>query len=376
MRIAFDAKRLFCNSTGLGNYSRTLVRALASQYPDNEYVLFTPRIRLPEQSAPFRSLPGVRTVLPRGLVRGSLWRSYSLAALVEREHCNVYHGLSHELPHDIRRSGARTVVTMHDVAWRTFPAMYKSYDRAIYDRKARHACRVADAVVCISEATARDVQQFYDVPREKLHVVYQPVQPHYYLPMEGAEVRRRLERMPMVPADYLLYVGSVNSRKNLLGAVQALELLPPSVRIPLLVVGGGREYKQKVEAYVAAHGLEQLVRFLPRVDDDLDLQALYTGACAFVYPSFYEGFGLPVVEAELCATPVVMSTVSCLPEAAGPYAETADPSSPEAIRDALLRLLDDDERRADLGRRAQDWAARTFSTQRFAEQMMQVYHAQ
>lgn len=376
MRIAFDAKRLFCNSTGLGNYSRTLVRSLTTHFPDNEYILFTPQIRLAELCAPFQTMQGVRTVLPDGLVRGSLWRSFALSALVRRHHCNAFHGLSHELPSDIRGSGARAVVTMHDVAWRTFPAMYKAYDRAIYDHKARRACKEADVVVCISEATAQDVQRFYDVPDEKLRVVYQPVQDLYYEPMPPMEVVARLMRLDVRPKDYLLYVGSVNSRKNLLGAVKAVELLPPSVRLPLLVVGGGRAYKKEVEAYVAAHGLEQCVRFLPRIEDDRDLQALYTGAQIFVYPSFYEGFGLPIIEAELCGTPVVTSNVSCLPEAAGPYAETADPNNSEDIRDALLRLLDDSAHRADLSENAKDWAARTFAPRRFAEQMMAIYHGE
>lgn len=373
MHIAFDAKRLFCNDTGLGNYSRTLLRTLATHYPTEEYVLYTPGIRLKAAAAPFLDLSCARTVLPRGVVRGSLWRSRVMGRLARQAGCDVFHGLSHELPHGLGGEALPAAVTMHDVAWRTFPDMYKPWDRAIYDLKARHACREAAAVVCISQATAHDVARFYHVAPERLHVVYQPVRELFYTPLAEAEAATRRKRLDGVPHEYLLYVGTVNSRKNLLGAVKALELLPESVRLPLVVVGGGGAYKARVQAYVASHGLEALVRFLPHVADARDLQALYGGATVFVYPSFYEGFGLPVVEAALCGTPVVTSCVSSLPEAAGPHAELADPADAGSLRDALLRLLDDTTRRRDMGQKARRWAADTFSSERFATQMMSIY---
>lgn len=377
MRIAFDAKRLFNNFTGLGNHSRTTLDILTEFFPESEYLLLTPKIRENAVTQPYLQHEHCSLVMPKGPIRsfspcGALWRTFSLAKVAAEHGATVFHGLSNELPTGLKQHGLRSVVTIHDVAFRTFPDMYHWHDRQIYDLKWRYACRHADHIIAISESTRQDVLRFYGVPEERVSVVYQPVQRLFYTPQ--AEPRLVAEQaVGSLPKDYILYVGSVNSRKNLLGIVQAMELLPPDLRLPLVVVGQGGEYRQRVMDYIAAHQLEKHVLWAGSVNDNRQLQALYQCAVLFVYPSFYEGFGLPVVEAQLSGCPVVTSNVSSLPEAGGPHSLQADPTSAESIADCLSRVLTDSELRRRMTTEGQAYARRTFDPQSLARQLFATY---
>lgn len=372
MRIAFDAKRLFNNFTGLGNHSRTTLDILTEFFPENNYLLLTPKVCENDVTRPYLYHQGCQTLMPQHKAFGSLWRTFSLAKVAAEHGATVFHGLSNELPVELQKHGLRSVVTIHDVAFRTFPDMYHWHDRLVYDQKWRYACRHADHIIAISESTRRDVLRFYDVPEERVSVVYQPVQRLFYTPQ--AEPRRVAEQaVEGLPHDYILYVGSVNSRKNLLGIVQAMEQLPPDIRLPLVVVGNGREYKQRVVDYIAAHHLEPYVIWAGSIIDNVRLQALYQCAALFVYPSFYEGFGLPVVEAQLSGCPVVTSNVSSLPEAGGPHALQADPTSPDSIAECLRRVLTDTALRSRMSIDGRQYASQTFDPHSLARQLFATY---
>ena len=349
MKIAYDAKRYFHNRTGLGNYSRTLVRAMTSQHEDVEAVLYDSK---------------------------SLERTFCLGRKAAGEGCDLFHGLSNELPRDILKANIPSIVTMHDVAWRTFPDMYKPWDRIIYDWKYGWSAQHATHVVCISESTKQDVMKFYQVTEERISVIYQPVQQLFYSPItrEKAEqmVKDALGDLP----PYVLTVGSINSRKNLLGMVKALHLLPAAERPLLLVVGNGREYRQRVEKYVEENNLGQWVRIETGIHDGALLQALYTKALCMLYPSFYEGFGLPVVEASLQHCAVITSNVSSLPEAAGPEALQVNPSSAEEIAEALRLLLSDGAERQRRAEAGYAYCMEHFLPEKLTQQMYGLYQLQ
>ena len=361
MKIGFDAKRLYNNFTGLGNHSRTTIDILTDEFPENDYFLYTPKICHNDVTASYLSRHGCTTVTPSGLSRGSFWRTFGLTSNIKHDGVKLFHGLSNELPAVIARSGARSIVTIHDVAFRTFPDMYKAVDRKIYDLKWAHAVRVADRVIAISQCTKEDIIRFYGVDENKIDVVYQPVAPLYYSP---------IAKTPSEP--YMLYVGSINSRKNLLGIVKAMELLPRDMDLPLYVVGNGGVYKTVVEEYAATHGMQSRLRWLGGQTAE-ELQRLYTNAQLFIYPSFYEGFGLPVVEAMLSGCPVVTSNVSCLPEAAGPYSLLANPSEPEDIKDKMLTALQDSAVRKRMIEGSREFAKFTFHPKVLAHRLMEVY---
>lgn len=363
MRIGFDAKRLYNNFTGLGNYSRTVIDILTAEYPENEYFLYTPKTRLNGVTLPYYGKHNCHTITPKGVMRGSAWRSYGLVGDMKSDGIELFHGLSNEMPTGLFHSGIKSVVTIHDVAFRTFPDMYHWHDRKIYDMKWQYACNHADSIIAISECTKKDVLEFYNVPEHKVKVVYQPVNPIFYKPLKREHT-----------SPYMLYVGSINSRKNLLGIVKAMELMPKDVQMPLIVVGGGGSYKQKVKQYIAEHHMEDLFIW-PEAVDNMELKHLYTNAQLFIYPSFYEGFGLPVVEAQLSGCPVVTSNVSSLPEAGGPYAMQADPSSAEDISEKMMQMLTDSELREKAIAGGREYAMSTFHPTTLAHQLMNVYES-
>ncbi|MCR5070218.1 MAG: glycosyltransferase family 4 protein [Prevotella sp.] len=348
MKIGYDAKRYYHNKTGLGNYSRTLVSAVKAQYKDIEMTLYDCK---------------------------SIERTFRLGRRAAKEGCTLFHGLSNELPRDIVKAGIPSIVTMHDVAWRTFPDMYKPIDRLIYDIKYGWSAKHATHVVCISESTKRDVMRFYKVPADRISVIYQPVQQLFYTPMESSEAQRLTkEALPYLNGKpFILTVGSINSRKNLMGMVQAYNSLPAENRPVFIVVGNGREYRRQVEAYISEHNLQNDIHIESNIHDGRILQALYSTALCMIYPSFYEGFGLPVVEAALQRCPVITSNVSSLPEAAGPDALLCDPSSTSELADALSLLINDSDERIRRGNACHDYCAQHFDPAILTNQMHELY---
>ncbi|MBO4724429.1 MAG: glycosyltransferase family 4 protein [Bacteroidaceae bacterium] len=368
MRIGFDAKRLFNNFTGLGNHSRTTVDILTEYYPKNEFLLYTPKIKHNAVTDQYIDHTSCRIIQPHGLLRGSAWRTFGLAKAARNESVDIFHGLSNELPVGLE---IPSVVTIHDVAFKTFPDMYHAIDRFTYDRKWRHACRTANRIIAISESTKQDIIRFYGVEPDRIDIVYQPVNSIYYTNEKGV---CPVSLEPYVNGKpYMLYVGSINSRKNLLGIVKTIELLPKEIQIPLIVIGDGREYKQKVSDYIAEHKLQNLIIFSPEKVGTEGLRYLYSNARMLVYPSFYEGFGLPVVEALLSHCPVVTSNVSSLPEAAGPDSLLADPSDIRDIADKMKVLLTDDALRESIIEKGYRYGMDSFSPKVLADRLMSIY---
>lgn len=347
MKIAFDAKRYYHNHTGLGNYSRTLVNDLTLQFSDVEAVLYDSK---------------------------TMERTFRLGRKAAGEGCQLFHGLSNELPRDIVKTDISSVVTMHDVAWRTFPDMYKPWDRLIYDWKYGWSARHATRVVCISQSTKRDVMRFYDIPEERISVIYQSVGKHYYTPMDDKEAERIVQTLPYLKdRPYILTVGSINSRKNLLNMIKAYAALPQKDRPVFVVVGNGREYRRKVEEYIKEKNLQNDIHIESNIHDGRVLQALYTRAMLLMYPSFYEGFGLPVVEASLQRCPVITSNVSSLPEAAGDAALQCNPASVGELTDALQLLLENEQERKWRGNDSYDYCMRMFHPDTLTRQMYEMY---
>lgn len=348
MKIGFDAKRYYHNRTGLGNYSRTLVQNLQRWFPEEDYALYDEK---------------------------SFSRTFRLGGKAAQEGCDLLHGLSNELPLNISKAKIPSIVTLHDVAWRTFPAMYHWTDRQIYDFKYGQSCKNATCVVAISQSTKQDAMRFYGIPEERIKVIYQPVQEQFYHPLSDSEIDEILQKQFGKGGlkDYILNVGSINRRKNLLGIVKALELIPKDQRPLLLVIGNGREYKQEVLQYAESHGLSNCIRIETNIFDTKILQALYSRALVMAYPSFYEGFGLPVVEAALQKCPVITSTISSLPEAGGQGAALVDPNNVEEIATAIKDITHNRQLADTLALASEDYARKAFDPQTLTTQMHNLY---
>ncbi|MFI3294655.1 MAG: glycosyltransferase family 1 protein [Rikenellaceae bacterium] len=376
MKISFEAKRLFNNFTGLGNYARTLVANLQSHHPDNEYILYTPRSRDTGDTHYFFDTSRFAITTPRSKKLSSLWRSWGVISNIKSDGVDIYHGLSHDLPFSVsakRKENTRYVVTVHDVCFRTFPEMFAPIERMIYRRKYTHSLKVADAVVAISESTRRDILTFFPwVDPAKVTTIYQSLNPVYYTPM-ALETATEIVAKYGIHGRYMLYVGSINSRKNLLGIVKAYALISPEKRLPLVIIGTGGKYKDQVLDFASRNDISQYLHFMDNITLVSTLHAFYTAAAALVYPSFYEGFGLPVAEALLSGIPVITSTVSSLPEAAGDGALFVDPHSPEEIARAIELLSHNEAYAQELAARGKRYVEENFNIEKLTSQMMALY---
>ena len=336
MLIGFDAKRIVSNATGLGSYGRTLVNDLAAL--PLQLRLYAPdegqeRLRSQVLERPNVSFCYPRQLLP--VVGKSLWRSRTIVPQLVTDGVKVFHGLSGELPVGIRRSGIKTVVTIHDLIFLRHPEYYHFIDTRIYARKFRLTLREADRIVAISECTKRDIVELGHVDPDRISVIYQSCAARFAGSPgddEMAEVRSQYN----LPSRYVLSVGTIEERKNMLLAVRALPML--SSDVSLVMVGRPTAYARKIQTYALRNGLDHRVMMLHGVPD-CHLPAIYAQADAFVYPSRYEGFGIPIIEALRQGLPVAACTGSCLEEAGGPHCLYVSPDDPAALAHAITQLL-------------------------------------
>lgn len=341
MKIAYDAKRAFHNFTGLGNYARTLLEGQARYFPDNEYTLYSPSFSDKRALEWAKKNPQLQIRKPNGIfgkLFPSAWRSLFLSKVLEKNRPEIFHGLSHELPPNIEKLGIKTVVTIHDLIFMRYPQYFSRIDCKIYEKKFRYACEVADVVLAICEQTKRDVIEFFDIPEEKVKVVYQSCSSIYYDQLPQKE-KERVRRKYFLPFKYILYVGSLIERKNLLNLLEAMELTLKVSDVPLVIIGEGAAYKKRLKAKAEKLGIAHKIIFLKNVPTE-DLPAIYQASTLFVYPSYFEGFGIPIVEAMNSATPVITSQGSCFPEVGGDACVYVDPQEPHLIAEAIVKVLE------------------------------------
>lgn len=363
--IAFDAKRLFNNFTGLGNYSRTLVRNLQTFFPEHEYHLFTPKITQNEETAYF--LNNEKFIVHTPSFNSPMWRSVGMAADVNKLKPNIFHGLSHEIPFGIHKS-IKTVVTFHDLIYEKYPEQFGFMDRWMYKWKYRSSVRRTDHIIAISESTKEDLTSMYDVDEDKIRVIYQSCNEVFQI----GEDEKTLDGVLANLRDYYLYVGSIIERKGLLSIVFAYAKLPDEYRKPFVVIGkGDKKYKQKVDDMIKYHGLASYFHFVNGISNE-KLLAIYDRSFALVYPSIYEGFGIPVIESLFRSKPVITSLLSSLPEAAGPGALLINPFDPDEICLAMMELHDT-KKYDRLSRDGYAYVNDRFSSESTATQLMDFY---
>ena len=346
MRIAFDAKRAYQNNTGLGHYSRTLISSLATFYPQHQYFLCAPKLTNRFDTSGFAN---IHNVIPQSFPAKkipSAWRSNWVKADLKKLGINIYHGLSHEIPVGIQHTGIKTVVTIHDLIFERYPNQYKWLDVQIYRKKFSYACKNSDLIIAISQQTKNDIIEFYNIPEEKIHICYQSCNPIFEQKV-SVEEKLRVKTLYHLPDQYFLYVGSIIERKNLMGICKAYALLQNRLDIPLVVIGDGDVYKDEVVMFNIITGLTSKIIFLSdqpyaRASKGFkhatDFPAIYQMATGMIYPSIFEGFGIPVLEALWSGTPVITSNISCMPETGGDAAYYVDPYAPEQIANGLMEL--------------------------------------
>lgn len=338
MKIGFEAKRFFTNYTGLGNYSRFIVGALSAHYPDNQHYLFTPRQISNGEVDDIIQRPNVKVKVPEGIYSRvpSLWRTWGLSFGTEAKQLDVFHGLSQELPFNLSKK-VKKVVTVHDLIFLRYPAFYHAWDVSIYKAKVKSACRRADKIIAISEQTRQDVIDFLKINPDKVEVVYQGCHPIFKQRI-SADEKEKIRKKYGLPDQFILNVGTIEKRKNIILLVEAMSLLPESLRLPIVIMGRPSVYMNEIVEKARSLNVLENLHFLHDASFQ-DFPAIYQQASVFVYPSLFEGFGIPLVEAIESEIPVITSKGSCFAEAAGPDALYADPHDPGDLADNLQRLL-------------------------------------
>ncbi len=370
MIIGFDAKRALQNRTGLGNYSRFVLDILAAHAPQNTYRLYTPSERkasLTDRIPASNTLVFPRSSFDKAL--SALWRVWGITSDLQQDKVQLFHGLSNELPLNITRAkDIKSIVTIHDLVFLSHPEFYPPVDRRIYAYKFRKACENADRIIAVSECTKRDIISYFHTPEEKIDVVYQGCDVSFRQTADEELVKAVREKYQL-PAQYILYVGSIEERKNLLLLARALKHLPTPV--PVIAIGKRTPYADKVDQYLKENGLESQMRMLNNIPFK-ELPVFYQQAATFVYPSRYEGFGIPLLEALCSGTPAIGATGSCLEEAGGPRSIYVHPDDEVALAKAIDETVFNESLRSTMIQAGKEYA-KQFEETRLAQELIAVY---
>lgn len=364
MRIGIDARKL--HDFGIGTYIRNLLRELANIDQTTEYVLFC----RPDDTQVAGSLgPNFRAV-PARSGHYSIAEQISIPLAVRRERLDLFHAPHYVLP---ALTPTRSVVTIHDCIHLMFPEYLRHRMGYAYAHASLWtAAHKSDRIFTVSEQSKRDILRFFKVPPEKIVVTPNAIDDRFSVPPSDEYVTQIRERYQLSQA-YLLYVGNIKPHKNLERLIEAFHLVREQGRpeLELVIIGDEISKMQSLRRAVHKYGIHRYVRFLGFVPDKT-LAVLYRLASVFVFPSLYEGFGLPPLEAMASGTPVVTSNVSSLPEVVGDAAVLVNPYRAEAIADGILEVLRSAHLRDDLRARGLE-RVKVFSWRRSAQRVRDVY---
>lgn len=385
MNIGFDAKRAAQNRTGLGNYSRFVIRILSEKFAGNQYHLYTPK---PHRMPYLQEIPTLKHLFlhfpPQGIwsrIR-SLWRVWGITKDIQKDGIQIFHGLSNELPLNIGTpeqrkmkaggKGCKYIVTIHDLIFIHTPQYYHWIDRQIYNFKFRRACRCADRVIAVSEYTKQEIMHYYHTPESKIDVVYQGCDPVFSQEIEEGKLQEVKARYQL-PDKFVLYVGSIEERKNLMLVAKAMAELNRRAAIHVVAVGRHTAYVDQIQDFLKAQGIDHLFHFYYQVPY-ADLPAFYKWASTFAYPSRIEGFGIPLLEAISSGVPAIGCTGSCLEEAGGPNSIYVNPDDAKGMADAILRTCTDEPLRQHMISEGKKYAL-NFSDEKLSHDLMKVYES-
>jgi glycosyltransferase involved in cell wall biosynthesis len=368
MIIGYEAKRLYQNLSGLGNYSRNTLNILARYFPENRYVLFAPQL-----STLYTTPDCVSIITPGSRFSKKLrfiWRAYWTPKLLKCNHIDVFHGLSNGLPLGIEKTGIPSVFTVHDLIFMRFPGFYKKIDRMLYKFFMVRGCRTATKIIAISQQTKTDLINLCGVDPKKIEVIYQSCNKQFYEKVD--ETQKSIVRQKYaLPDKFLLSVGTIEQRKNQLAILEGL--VKEKLEIPLVILGKPTEYKMLLDDFIKENDIRRQIIFLHNTGTE-ELQAIYQMAEIMVYPSFFEGFGLPVLEAQASGCPVITSNISSMPEAGGDGAMYIDPANSAEIGNAIRKIMTDSRLKKELIQKGTAHSL-LFSDQLVAEKLMGLYQS-
>lgn len=340
MEIFFDAKRLFYNSTGLGNYARWLIKSYHEHHPEDSINLLKPGYKFSPWQVEFE-LNGIKRIeYPNPL---GIKRIFGLGEYIPPG--KIFHGLSGEIPYFKNKRAIKALVTIHDVIFHNRKNDYSLIDRNIYHLKTKYAVHHSSHIIAISQKTKSELIRWYNADPKKITVIYQNCAPQFYQDVDSKS-KTLFQAKYGLPSAYFISVGSFNLRKNQLSILKALKTTKLSDRMPVVFIGEGN-MKNKFRKTVLEMNLENYCFFPENVSSN-ELCAAYSNAQALIYPSLSEGFGIPAVEALAIGIPVICHEHTAVEEAAGSGGVFVDTSEPELLAHKMVELAHNSELRNDL----------------------------
>jgi glycosyltransferase involved in cell wall biosynthesis len=364
MRIGIDARLGYYVQGGIPQYTRNLIHALASIDQENSYLVF-------QRRADQRTL-----ISQQNFRRVSLWtpshhplEQYLLSLeLLAQNGLDVIHWTDFIPPFHYRRP---SVITVHDLHFLLYPH-FLTRDSARYYGLIDRAVRRANHIIAVSEATKQDLIRLTGTPNNKISVIYEAAESIYF-PVQDQEALEHIRTQYHLSDKYILFVGTIEPRKNLKTLIRAFDILLKNYKpqVNLAIVGKPGWLYEDVYQLVEELSLHDTVKFLGHVPT-ADLPLLYNASQMLILPSFYEGFGLPPLEAMSCGIPVVVSDTSAMPEVVGDAALRVDPEDTEGFAVAMWRFLSDQDLRADMIVKGKK-RAKAFSWKRAAQETSEIY---
>lgn len=357
LKIGFDAKRLFNNFTGLGNYARTLVRNLQKHYPQHEYHLFTNKVKVNDATSEFTKDPYI-VHTPR-VGTNITWRTFGQSKTANDLNLDIYHGLSHEIPFGLNPN-IKTIVTFHDLIYELNPELFPFVDRILYKLKYRNSAKRAHHIIAISEETKEDLRNHYQVKEQDISIVYQSLRNEFLdIPIEDQS------------SDYFLYVGSIIERKGLHTIIEAVNKLSVDQRKKCMVIGSG-SHLSLCKNLILKYDLQEWFEFENQILDNAKLIKYYDHCIALILPSIKEGFGIPIIEALARKKPVITTQSSAMAEAVGPGGILVEPLDIDAICEAMISIQDQ-KMNEELGSIGYDHVIKSFNPKVTSENLMKLY---
>jgi len=360
MKIGLHVQSTFKQMTGIGQYTTHLIQALADLDRENEYFLLS---YIPWYNFKKRAR-GIRPAA-KNFKRDIRWipphwvNPTKKLSLFHTSHFNWFPWVR-----------CRMVFTVHDCSWRGYPAGFSEEVHHQMDKGMEEALRRADRLVAVSESTRKDILKYFPIEEKKIKVIYNAAGEIFHKLSDRENVKARLLDYG-ISFPYILFVGSFEPVKNVPGLLQAYQKIHHKIPHHLLLIGGLRQRREEVLSLCAELGLEKRVHLVGYVSKD-DLVFFYNMADIFIYPSFYEGFGIPILEAFQCGTPVITSNTSAMREVAGDAALLIDPYDVESISEAMLELIRNRALREALAKKGLE-RARRFSWKNAASEMLALF---
>ena len=358
MKIGIDAKRAFTNKSGLGNYSREIISYIKENYPEINLQLFTSTY-----NNKIYDPKNIKVHTPKINFIKNYWRQYQISNILKKEEIKIYHGLSNEIPKNLNKN-IKSIVTIHDLIYLKYPKFYNFIDRNIYYHKSKYACQNSDLIIAISNQTKNDIIEYFNIDKQKIKVIYQGCDNSFLNIKENKNVLNKYS----INKPFILNVGTIEKRKNLLLIIKAIKNLE---KINLVCIGKKTNYFNEVIKYIKKEKMENRI-FFPKVNNMKDLASIYKLSKGLVYPSIYEGFGKPIVEAMYSEIPVIISNSNIFKEVGGPNSYYFEKNNINQLSKLIQNIWNDPAELNENIKKSRIYAEK-FSTKVQCEEIINIY---